>query len=106
MMRIRIATLAVTMYMQCCGSVIRCLFDPWNRDGKNSGSGSRMNNPDHISESLETIFWVKILDADPGSGMEKFGYGIRDGKIRIRDPGWKNSDTGSGMEKVWIRHPG
>jgi hypothetical protein len=40
-----------------------------------------MNNPDHISESLETIFGVKILayfDADPGSGM---------GKIRIRDPG-------------------
>jgi hypothetical protein len=39
-----------------------------------SGSGSRMNNPDHISESLEIIFWVKILkffDADPGSGMEK-----------------------------------
>jgi hypothetical protein len=28
-----------------------------------------MNNPDHISESLESIFWVKILkffDADPG----------------------------------------
>jgi hypothetical protein len=44
-----------------------------------SGSGSGMNNPDHISESLETIFWVKILkcfDADPGSGMEN---------IRIRD---------------------
>jgi hypothetical protein len=35
--------------------------------GKNSGSG--MNNPYHISENLETIFWVKILkffDADPG----------------------------------------
>jgi hypothetical protein len=35
-----------------------------------------MNNSDHISESLETIFWIKILkffDADPGSGMEKFG---------------------------------
>jgi hypothetical protein len=34
-------------------------------------SGSKMNNPDHISESLETIFGVKILkffkffDADP-----------------------------------------
>jgi hypothetical protein len=31
-----------------------------------------MNNPDHISESLETIFWVKIfkfLDADPGFGI-------------------------------------
>jgi hypothetical protein len=39
--------------------------------GKKSGSG--MNNPDHISESLETIFWAKTLeffDADPGSGME------------------------------------
>ncbi len=47
-------------------------------------SGSWMNNPDHIFESLETIFWVKIpvlklfFDADQGSGMEK---------IRIRDPG-------------------
>jgi hypothetical protein len=33
-----------------------------------------MNNPDHISESLETIFGVKILkffDADPGSRMGK-----------------------------------
>jgi hypothetical protein len=35
-----------------------------------------MNNPDHFSERLETIFWVKILkflDADPG--WEKFGSG-------------------------------
>ncbi len=42
-----------------------------------------MNNPDDFSESLETIFWVKIrkfFDADPGSGMEKIR--IRDGKIR------------------------
>jgi hypothetical protein len=49
--------------------------------GKKSGAGSGMNNPDHISESLETIFWVKIpqfFDADPESGMEK---------IRIRRPG-------------------
>jgi hypothetical protein len=38
-----------------------------------------MNNPDHISESFETIFWGKIqkfFGADPGSEMEK---------IRIRD---------------------
>jgi hypothetical protein len=50
-----------------------------------------MNILDHISESLETIFWVKTLkisDAyadpdpgsghlfDPGSGIEKFGSGI------------------------------
>jgi hypothetical protein len=41
-----------------------------------------MNNPDHISKSLETIFWVKILkffDADPGSGWKKLASGIRDG---------------------------
>ncbi len=31
-----------------------------------------MNIPDHISESLETIFWVKMLkffDADPDPGI-------------------------------------
>ncbi len=41
-----------------------------------------MNNPDHISESLETIFWVKILKS----------------LMHIRDPGWKR--FGSGMEKL------
>jgi hypothetical protein len=49
-----------------------------------------MNNPDHISESLETIFWIKILkffDADPGSGMEK--NRIRDKTSRIRNTGEK-----------------
>jgi hypothetical protein len=45
-----------------------------------------MNIPDHISESLETIFGVKLLkffdaDADPGSGnLFDPGSGIRDGK--------------------------
>jgi hypothetical protein len=53
-----------------------------------------MNNQDHISESLETISWVKILKffyADPGSGIrdgKKIGSGME--KIRIRDG--KNSD--------------
>jgi hypothetical protein len=38
-------------------------LDPVSGMGKKSGSGSGMkNNPDHISESLETIFWVKILN--------------------------------------------
>jgi hypothetical protein len=61
--------------------------------GKKSRSGSGMSNPNHISENLETIFRVKILeildtDQDPGSGifltldlgsgMDKFGTGIRD----------------------------
>jgi hypothetical protein len=53
--------------------------------GKNQdpGSGSGMNNPDHISESLETIFLGQILqffDADPGSRMEKF-------RLRDEHPG-------------------
>jgi hypothetical protein len=53
-----------------------------------------MNNPDHISESLETIFWVEILKffvADPG--WEKFESGIRDGK---------NWDPGS---EIRDKHP-
>jgi hypothetical protein len=50
---------------------------------KKSGSGSGMNNPDHISESIETIFWVlKFFDADPGSGI------------------FLPLDPGSGMEKI------
>jgi hypothetical protein len=53
-----------------------------------------MNIPDHISESLETIFFglkiLKFFDADPdlGSGIRSPfdpGSGIQDGKIRIRD---------------------
>jgi hypothetical protein len=50
-----------------------------------------MNNPDHISESLETIFWVKntqILLCGSGIWDGIFESGIRDGK---------NSDTGSGI---------
>jgi hypothetical protein len=52
--------------------------------GKKSRFGSGMNIPDHISESLETIFGLKrlgLFDADlfdHESGMEKFGSGIRD----------------------------
>jgi hypothetical protein len=61
-----------------------------------------MNILANFSESLETVLELKILkffDADsdpgsrncltlnPGSGMEKFGSGIRDGKIWIQDPG-------------------
>jgi hypothetical protein len=70
--------------LHCCRS--GTLFDPWIRDPgwvKNPDPGSGMNNPDHISESLETILWVKILKlfyAYSGSGMEK---------IQIRDPGWE-----------------
>ncbi len=53
---------------------------------KKSGSGSRMINADHISESLETIFWDKIF---------KFFYAYL---------GWKY--FGSGMEKFRLRDLG
>jgi hypothetical protein len=49
-----------------------------------------MNIPDHISESLETVFFgLKILkffdaDPDPGSGIFLTAC-IRDRKIRITD---------------------
>jgi hypothetical protein len=56
-------------------------LDPGSGMDKKSRSGSKIKNPDNFSESLETIFGVKILkffDAmrirdtfDPGSGMEK-----------------------------------
>ncbi len=86
------------------GPGILCLFDPWIWDpgsgmGKKSRSGSGMNIPDHISESLETIFWLKILkfcDADPDPGFRSLWSWIR-------DPRWKNSDPGSGIRD---KHPG
>ncbi len=37
---------------------------PGSGMGKNPDPGSRMNNPDHLSESLET----SVADPDPGSG--------------------------------------
>jgi hypothetical protein len=57
------------------------------------GSRSRMNNPNHISENLETIFLVKILKFFAADrGWKKFGSGIRDGKNS--DPGWKKFGSG------------
>ncbi len=50
--------------------------------------GSEMHIPHHISESLETIFWVKnTLILWWGSGIWKLfvpGSGIRDGRTRLR----------------------
>ncbi len=42
-----------------------------------------MNNPDHISQSLEKLFWVKILNYSP--------MRIRDEKIRIRNTAAANA---------------
>jgi hypothetical protein len=71
------------MHLSPIGSVA----DPGSSDfltpgsgmGKKSGSG--MNNPDHISKSLKTFFWVKILkffDADPGCNKFRSGINIPD----------------------------
>jgi hypothetical protein len=46
-------------------------------DGRKSASGSGMNNPDHIFQSLETIFFLLFL-------MLKYLNSL----TRIRDPGW------------------
>ncbi len=72
----------------CCGSGSGAFLTPGSRirDGKKSRSRSG-NIPDNISESLETIFWDKILkffDADPGSG-NLFDPGSGRDKIRIRN---------------------
>jgi hypothetical protein len=68
--------------------------------GKTSGSG--MNNPDHNSRSLETIFSFKILKffyAD--LGWKIFGSGIGDGKNS--DPGFEMAKFGS---RIRDKHPG
>jgi hypothetical protein len=57
-----------------------------------------MNNRDHNSQSLKTIFWVKTLkffDVDPGSGMKKFGSGIN-----IPDPQHWQWDTLSDVCRI------
>jgi hypothetical protein len=70
--------------------------------GKKSGTGSGMNNPDHVSESIENFFGgLKYLNSlmrirDPewnncriwNPGWKKVGSGIRNGK---------KSDPGSGI---------
>jgi hypothetical protein len=56
-------------------------LDPGSGTGKISRSGSGMHIPDHISETLVTISWVKILkffDADADPEWKKIISGIRD----------------------------
>jgi hypothetical protein len=50
---------------------------PGSGMGKKSRSGSGMNIPNHISDSLKTIIWVKKLkffDADPVSGIRSLFF--------------------------------
>jgi hypothetical protein len=81
---------------QCCGSGSGAFLTPKSGMGKKSGSGSGINNPDHISDCLKNNFLVNIpylpvlFDVDPGwkkivSGMKK--NRIRDKHQRIRNTG-------------------
>jgi hypothetical protein len=70
--------------------------------GKKIRSGSVTNMPDHISESLETIFWVKIVkffDADPGIFFDP-GAGME--KIRDKYPGCATPALRPGMARIAI----
>ncbi len=67
-------------------------LDPGFGMGKKLGSGSGMNNPNHISEKTETVFGLKYLNS----------------LMRIQGPGWNKFGSEIGMEKNRIRdkHPG
>jgi hypothetical protein len=76
-----------------------CLFDPWIRDsgsgmGKKTGSGTgiRDDQPGSYFRELRNQFFGlnnKLFDVDPGSGpsgIEKFGSGMENIRIRINIP--------------------
>ncbi len=84
-------------FSQCCGSGIPVPF--WLQDPK----WVKNQDLDHISKSLETIFWVKILkffeeireSFDPGwcgiRDRKEFGSGIRD----------KHPGSGTLLSLIW-----
>ncbi len=84
-------------FFYVCGSVadpypgFGAFLTPGSGMGKKSGSGSGMNNPDHISESLRNNF---------------LGLKYLNSLMRIQDPEWKNLDPGYGIEKIRIRNTG
>jgi hypothetical protein len=60
-----------------------------------------MNNLDHISESLKTIFLIKILtDTDPGSGIR---YGMEKIRIREKKSRIRNTDPNAIKFKIILR---
>ncbi len=73
--------------IQCCGS--------GSGIGKNSKSGSGMNIPYHISESLETIFWVNLKYKNGEYKNSLIQIWILDPWIFSTRDG-KKSDPGSG----------
>ncbi len=77
---------------------------------KNQDPGSGMNNPDHISVSLKTIFGLKILKFFDhiSESLETISW-VKNTNIPWSGSGIRNLfDPGSGMEDFLIRdkHPG
>jgi hypothetical protein len=65
----------------------RCFLTQGSGMGMKSGFGIRIRVPDHIYESLETMFWVKILkflERIRDLGWKKFGFENRGGMEKIR----------------------
>jgi hypothetical protein len=71
-------------------------LDPGSVMGKKSRSGSGMNIP----RAWKQFFGLKILKFFDSAGIrdpECFWPGIRDGKIRIRDPGYTSRIRNTGF---------
>jgi hypothetical protein len=69
---------------RCCGSGIRCFFDPWIRDGKNPGLGSGIRNkyPNSYFREFSFNFWgLKYLNS-------LWRIRILDRCLLARNPGW------------------
>ncbi len=82
-------------YRQRCGSGIRCLFDPWIRNGQKIRIRIRDKLPSHIYEGLKKqFFMLKYFNSlmrirDLRSGMEKFGSGTGS-TSRLRNTGYRS----------------
>jgi hypothetical protein len=73
-------------------------FGPWIRDGKKPGSGIRDKHIGSYFRELRNNFLGQKYLNSLSIRCFGAGSGIRDGKIQIRDPGWKNPNPGSGIK--------
>jgi hypothetical protein len=67
------------------GPGIRCLFDPWVRDGQKIRIRIRDEQPGSYFRVLKNNIF-KFFDVDPGSGMEKIGSGMKKSRIWDKHP--------------------
>ncbi len=98
---------------QCCVSGVRCRFDPWIQDPewvKNQDPGSGINNTYPYFREIRKYLNSLVRIMYPGwqifgSGMQKFGSGIRDkhpGSATLGLTKKKYSVLGSGLDSSSI----